>query len=74
MMMMMTSSSPFGELSHLPKQQRVPSVRLLALHTLPSLKKESSVKKESSIAQLVKSTGQDPDCLVGIQLCSLLAV
>lgn len=44
-----------GELSHLPKQQGVPRVRLLALYILLSLNR----KKFNSL--VVTSVGQDPD-------------
>lgn len=57
-MMMMTSSSPFWELSHLPKQHEVPVWGAFPWHVVFSLER----RKVNS--PVVKNTGQDPDCPV----------
>lgn len=56
--MIITSSSPFWELSRLPKQHGVPVWSSLPRHVFTSLKRK---KFNSSV---VKNMGQDPDCLV----------
>lgn len=65
MIVMITISIPFGELA---QTAWGPSVGLLALHNIPSLKR----KKFSSL--VVQSSGQDPDWLVCTKFCPLLAV
>lgn len=55
--MMIISSSPFWELSHLPKQHGVLVWHSLPWHIFTSLKR----KKFNS--PVVKNMGQDPDCM-----------